>query len=526
MYFLERCLGGKEMLNNNQLKIGIVLSYVSTGINMVIQLLYTPVMIRLLGQNEYGLYTLVGSFVSYLSLFSLGFTSAYLRFYSKRKIENDVKGIAQLNGLFLILFILMSLAALVCGMILSLFPKQIFGHKLTGQELHTAQILMRILVVNIALTFPSSLLDSIISAYEKFFFQRIITLIGILSSPFLTFPLLLMGYGSVGVVGVTTFITVMKLLVNMVYCNKILHIKFTYIGLDFRLLREIAGFSVFLFLNMIIDQINWSVDKFILGWVSGTGAVAVYGVGAQINALFMNFSTSISSVFAPRVNRIAAENRTDMRKEFTNLMVKVGRIQYLILMLVASGFVIFGKYFIINIYSTYEYAEAYPVALLLILPAMIPLIQNIGIEIQRSVNKHKVRSVIYFAMALFNIFISIPLAKLFGPVGSALGTAIGLLLANGIIINIYYQKGLGLDMAFFWKNIISISKGMIIPFCFGSAIIRYIRFDNIGKYFSCIGIYIGVYILSMWWFGMNQYEKQLLLQMLEKMKKNKKNDNN
>ena len=58
---------------SNQLKLGAVLSYVSTGLNMAVQLLYTPLMIRLLGQSEYGLYTLVGSVVSYLSLFSLGF---------------------------------------------------------------------------------------------------------------------------------------------------------------------------------------------------------------------------------------------------------------------------------------------------------------------------------------------------------------------------------------------------------------------------------------------------------------------
>ena len=56
---------------SNQLKLGAVLSYVSTGLNMAVQLLYTPLMIRLLGQSEYGLYTLVGSVVSYLSLFSL-----------------------------------------------------------------------------------------------------------------------------------------------------------------------------------------------------------------------------------------------------------------------------------------------------------------------------------------------------------------------------------------------------------------------------------------------------------------------
>ena len=115
------------MLGSNQLKIGVVLSYLSTGINMLIQLLYTPIMIHLLGQSEYGLYTLVGSFISYLSLFSLGFTGAYLRFYSKRKAENDTQGIARLNGMFLTLFTLMSLAALVCGMILAQFPKQIFA---------------------------------------------------------------------------------------------------------------------------------------------------------------------------------------------------------------------------------------------------------------------------------------------------------------------------------------------------------------------------------------------------------------
>ena len=102
---------------SDQLKLGAILSYVSTGLNMAVQLLYTPLMIRLLGQSEYGLYTLVGSVVSYLSLFSLGFTGAYLRFYSQRRAKNDEEGIARLNGMFLTVFCVMSLAALVCGMV-------------------------------------------------------------------------------------------------------------------------------------------------------------------------------------------------------------------------------------------------------------------------------------------------------------------------------------------------------------------------------------------------------------------------
>lgn len=502
------------MILKNQLKVGVILSYLSTGLNMLIQLIYTPVMIRLLGQSEYGLYTLVGSVVSYLSLFSLGFTGAYLRFYSKRKAQNDSKGVAQLNGMFLVFFLIMSLLAFICGMVLVQFPRQIFGGNLNDSELHTAQILMRVLVVNISLTFPSGLLDSIISAHEKFLFQRILTLVGVLCNPLLVLPLLLMGYGSIAVVTITTLITVIKFLVNLLYCQKVLHISFIFDKFDFKVLREIAEFSFFLFLNMLIDQINWSVDKFILGRVSGTSAVAIYGVGAQINSLVITFSTSVSSVFAPRVNRIAAENTLDKEQKFTDLFTQVGRIQYLVLMLIVSGFVIFGNYFITDIYSTVEYEQAYSVAILLIVPAFAPLIQNLGIEIQRSVNKHQIRSIIYMIMAFFNIVISIPLAKTFGPVGSALGTAIGLILGNGIFMNIYYHKGLGLDMIAFWKSILSLSKGMIIPAFLGFFIMKKITFRRIDIYLIMIILYSLIYCGSMYFFGMNKEEKVLVFRLL------------
>lgn len=501
----------------DQLKSGVILSYISTGFNMIIQLVYTPVMIQLLGQSEYGLYTLVGSVVSYLSLFSLGFNGAYLRFYSRYREKKDEKGVARLNGMFVILFAIMSVAALVCGMILSCFTTQLFGSNLTSEELQKAQILMRFLVVNVALTFPVSLMESIVSAYERFLFQRLLTLAGIVFNPLICLPLLIMGHGSVMLVAVTTIITFLKLVVNLWYCIKKLHVKFDFGYFDKGLLKEIGGFSFFLFLNMIIDQINWSVDKFILGRVSGTVAVAVYGVGAQINSLYILFSTSISSVFAPRVNRIAAENGKTMKEEFTGLFIKVGRIQSLVLFLIVSGFVVFGEFFITDIYTTAEYAQAYPVALLLILPATIPLIQNIGIEIQRAVNKHKVRSVIYFFMALANTLVSIPLGKAYGAVGCALGTAASLLIANGLIMNFYYHKAIGINMIAFWKSILSLGKGMILPIIAGALIMKFVTFGGILTFALWVCIYAVVYVISMWLFGMNDFEKNLILQPVRRL---------
>lgn len=71
------------------------------------------------------------------------------------------------------------------------------------------------------------------------------------------------------------------------------------------------------------------------------------------------------------------------------------------------------------------------------------LIQNLGVEIQRAVNKHRFMAIVYSVMAVGNVIISIPLAMCMGPVGSALGTAISLVLVNGLAMNIYYRKRLG-----------------------------------------------------------------------------------
>ena len=494
----------------NQLKIGVVLSYATTALNMAIQLLYTPIMIKLLGQSEYGLYTLVGSVVSYLSLFSLGFTGAYLRFYARYRKEKKKEKIACLNGMFLCLFFIMSVLAFICGMILAEFTPQLFGTKLTIIELQEAKLLMQILVVNIALTFPVSVFESIVSANERYLFQRLLGLAGILFNPFICLPLLLCGFGSVAIVSVTTCITLTKLIMNVWYCKKRLEVRFLFRDFDLALLKEMAGFSFFIFLNMIIDQINWAVDKFVLGRIAGTAAVAIYGVGAQINSLYIQFSTAVSSVFSPRVNKIAAEKDETMHLQFTSLFIKVGRIQFIILMLIASGFVVFGKFFITNIYATKEYEQAYLVTLWLILPASIPLIQNVGIEIQRAVNKHQTRAIIYLLMAFANVAISIPLAVAYGPVGSAMGTAISLLVANGGIMNIYYQKVIGLNIIEFWRNIVTLGRGLCMPAFLGVLIVYYISVDSIFDFMLWIVIYICVYCTSFWFFAMNKEEKTLV----------------
>ena len=107
-----------EKHHNLQVKIGAILGYVNYIVKMVIQLLYVPIMLRYLDQNEYGVYQLVASLISYLSLLNFGFGGAYLRFYAQCK--NDCKKQEKVNGTFLLVFSFFSLLALIVGMLITL----------------------------------------------------------------------------------------------------------------------------------------------------------------------------------------------------------------------------------------------------------------------------------------------------------------------------------------------------------------------------------------------------------------------
>lgn len=498
----------------NQRKMGVVLTYVSEAIKILTTLVYTPVMLRLLGKSEYGLYQLVNSTVAYLSLLSLGFGSAYVRYYSKYKVKNDDEGIARLNGMFMTVFCILSAVCVICGGIMTANAKAVFGDGLTPEELDKAKILMLILIFSMAITFPKSVFNCYITAHEEFVFQKLLIVLQNLFNPFLTLPLLLLGHGSVAVVAVSAFLTAAVFVANAIFCIKKLKMKFCFRGFRFSLLKEMWIFTFFIFLNQIIDQVNWSVDKFLLGRMSGTAAVAVYGIGGQINTLYVHMSTAVSNVFVPRVNRIVEE--TNDNNALTALMIRVGRIQFLILALIVVGFVFLGRPFI-QLWAGAGYEESYLVALWLIIPVSLPLIQNLGIEIQRAKNMHRVRSIVYTCLAVCNVVLSIFLIRWFGCVGAAVGTAIALLLGNGLFMNWYYHKKIGLNMLTFWKSMASFILPLLVVCLFGGIYVYFVNVSGWVMFLISAAIFAMVYCVAMWLLGMNHYEKQLVRKMLRKL---------
>lgn len=503
----------------NELKWGSFLSYLQMGLNIIIGLIYTPLMIRLLGQSEYGLYNTVASTISMLGLLNLGFNSGYIRYYARYRAEEDQESIYKLNGLFLIIFTIIGLIALACGLYLTFHLDLVFKDGLTASEYQIARILMLISTVNLATSFPFSVFGTIIYAHERFFYAKVFGMINSVIGPLLVIPLLLMGYRSIMLVSMSLAVSLVSSFINVYYVFGRLNQKFVFHDFAPGIFASLFSYTAFIAINLVIDQINWNIDKLLLARFKGTTAVAVYSVGYALYGYYMSFSTSISGVFTPRIHGIVstAQDTRKVRADLSTLFNRVGRIQFLILGLIATGVIFYGKAFILNIWAGAGYEDAYYVALLLILPASIALIQNLGIEIQRAQNLHQFRSIAYLIMALVNLGLSIYLCQLYGAIGSAVGTAISLILANGLIMNIYYHKKCNLDIPAFWHSILRMSPGLFAPIVCGILMHRFLDFDNLIVFMLSIVVYTAIYCVSMWLLAMNESEKELVRGIKRKM---------
>ncbi len=438
----------KNNISKHQLKYGALLSYAQMGLGILIALLYTPYMIRMLGKSEYGLYSTVSSTISMLSILNLGLNAGYIRYFARYRTNNDNQSIYRLNGLYLLIFLIIGFVALVCGLVMSFNLDFIFSNGLTAEEYDVARILALLVTFNMAFSFPASVFSTIISAHERFVFLKTIAMIRSALTPAIMLPILYYGYKSITMVTVSVVLSLLVDFWYYIYCRNVLKAKFYFDNFEEGILKSLFAYTFFIALNGIFDQITWSVDKCILARYRGTVAIAVYSVAYSLYMFYQSMSCSISGVFTPHIHAIVNEkniNIENRNKNLTELFVRIGRIQFLVVALITSGFYFFGKQFLV-FWVGNGYDESYYITFMFMASASIALIQNTGIEIQRALNLHQFRSLLLFATSIMNLIISIYLCQLYGAIGCAIGTVIVLLFGPGLVLNIFYHKKCGLNI--------------------------------------------------------------------------------
>ncbi|RZJ65409.1 MAG: polysaccharide biosynthesis protein [Flavobacterium sp.] len=500
----------------SQLKKGAALSYVTIILTNAVGLLLTPFIIRCLGNSEYGLYTLIGSLIGYISVLDLGLNNTIIRFVSKYRAKQDKQGENNFLATVMIIYAVISMAIVIIGVGLY-FNLDSFFDKLTPQELIKAKIMFGILIFNLAITLPGGAFTAISSAYEHFVFPRAMNIVKYIVRSIMVVGLLLWGGDSVALVVLDTIVNVVAIGINVYYVVKVLKARFALRHFEKSLVREIFRYSIWIFIFAMVGQFQWQSGQLILGKISGPIAVGIYGVGILLGTYYGAFSTAISGVFLPRATKMTVLEASGA--ELTDMMTRIGRFSLIALLMIFGGFLIFGQQFV-NLWVGEHYAESWTIAIIIMFSYTLPLVQSFANSILEARSLFAFKAVTYISLIVIGTGIGAYLVRFYGLTGIIYGSAGGWILSQ-ILVNIYYNRVLKLQILRFFKELM---RGLLPVFLVILAIGYGIDFLPGSGWFNLvikIGLFGAVYAFLMFRFAINADEKRIFIDAIPFLKNTK-----
>lgn len=326
------------------------------------------------------------------------------------------------------------------------------------------------------------------------------------------------GYGVYALVTVNAVAGLIIILFKLIIINRGTDIKINWKYFDKDSLKDIFGFSVWTTVGSIAQRLIFNITPSIITAVSVTGSVgvAVFGLATTVEGYVYTFATAINGMFMPRISKIISEGKRE--EELMPLMIRIGRIQIMIVGLLTVGFISLGKSFIIDIWNKPDFAQSYICAVLLIVPSLFYLPFQIGNTTLIVENKVKLQAVVFLVMGAVNIVLSLVLSKYYAAVGASISIFIAYMLRNVLICRIF-KKHLKLDMAeFFKKSYLKLLPYLVITMAIGLLAEHFNPLAHGYLRFLINGIIIVVvFFVLMLCFGMNDYEKSLLFGTVKKI---------
>ncbi len=496
------------MNSSKQIKMGAIFSYLTIIFNIIAGLIYTPWMIEKIGRANYGLYALATSLITMLVM-DFGMGAAVARFISKYNAERDQESINNFLGLVYKLYFFID-AIILIVLICIYFLIDIIYIKLSFQELETFKVLYMIVALFSIISFPFTNLNGILISYEKFIQLKMCDLFNKVLIIIMMILALLMGFGVYSLILVNAIVGFLTIILKLIIIRNQTKVRVNFKFYNKNVLKEIFNFSVWTTVGSVMQRLIFNITPSIIASVSLTGAVgvAIFGLAGTIEGYIYTFATAINGMFMPRISKIIINGKKE--DELMSLMIKIGRIQTMIIGILTVGFIVLGKSFIVSIWHKPDFLFSYYCAVILIVPSFFYLPMQIGNTTLIVENKVKLQAYVFIIMGIVNLACSLILTKHFGAIGASMSIFIAYMIRT-ILMGIIYHKVLKLNMIFFIKEtFLKLSPQLFITLIIGIVCEKFNPIFNIYLRFFVNGIFlVGTYFILMWIFGFNDYEKNI-----------------
>jgi O-antigen/teichoic acid export membrane protein len=499
-------------MDMSQIKNGALLSYLNIFITTIVGLIITPFIINQLGDSEYGLYSLIGSLVSYFTLVDFGLGATVVRFVAKFRVKNQAEKQSEFLGTILGLYLFITIAILALGVLLYFNLEVLFGEALSSSEINKGKLMFILLLFNLGISLPGNIFLGVANAYEKFIYTRGILIIKYLVRALTIFIILNFYKSAIILVVVDTIINVLYLLINFLYSKNYLNITFKFSKFNLGSIKNIFGFSIWMFILSLVSQFQWQGGQIVVGMRGGAEMVAIYSVGILLGTYYGAFSSAISSLFLPKATKMVVN--LDSTEDLSNFFVKVGRLSCVVLFAVLGGFYLFGKDFI-YLWLDEGYLASYWIALLIMIFYTIPLTQTFATSVLEASNKIHYKSITYVILIPLGTIFGYILYPIFGLYGVI--SCIGVFWIIGVgILNYFYSKILGLNIGEFFWNCLKACLPLILLLIIFEFLNFYISHNNSWLLFFLKGLVFLVSYLSFYYLlFFNEFEKKILKNLLK-----------
>ena len=504
------------MKRTSNLKIGAMCSYILIAVNTFYGMFFTPFLINTLGDGEYGVYRIIASLVGSMAVLDFGIGATVLRYTAKYNAEKDIRGLDNFFAMGLIQAAALSVLMISVCSVVYFNLDRFYGESFSPVELIRAKQLFVLFGVILVLNTFEKVISGIISGCGYYAFGNGMKLMHIVVKCALAYPLLMRYADARTLLWLEIALLFVIVLVQLACLKSKCHVCPKLYRWDNALFGQSFKYTLLMFIQSLSVQMNGNLDNMVIGSVLGSVTVAVYSIGLLFYNMYEQFAVALSDMMLPTVSRQIAEGADNRQLEDT--VIRVGRFEFILLGAALAGFLVIGKEFIC-MWLGEDYLLAWYVAVILMIPTTIPLVQNVSISILRAKNKMGFRTAAVCIMAGVNFLLTLVGVKHFGVMAACVSTALALVIANIIAMNIYYVKVIKLNVFRIFKNVFARSW---LCCALAAGVLAVVdRFLNGGWWQWCtkVVIFCVIYGGLLLAYGFSKEEKNFLFQRICSKKK-------
>lgn len=477
-------------------------------VKLVLTFIMTPILIRYLGNYDYGLWEMVAAIIGYMGMLDLGIKPAISRFAAKYRAENDQLGLQQV---YASTFVFNVCIGILVATILSVWALWFSGRMTPeGEESLKYTVFLLILAGQMLVVFPGYVAESFLEGFQKYYLKNNITIVNSLigAGVFIGFAtpenalLLLAGVNAVGLS--VKYLIFTALLARSSFGA----ISFRPARFSRAKLSEMLRFSLKSFIQGVATRMESATDTIVIGAFLGPAAVPFYAIPQNLVRYIQTLGWTLSHAFMPLFSDLAARSR---QAEIRRIYLVSSKAVAGLVLAIGVGVTLVGTPFLALWIGT-EYTEQSDlIILLLVVFTVLPLLNPFSSRYLTAIDRHGIFARLMPVAAFVNLGLSLMLVQSYGIIGVAVGSVIPGLVLHPVLL-VYSCRQLGLPVSEYLRKSI---LPLVIPLAMMGVVVSWFRFSvGIDSYpILVLAVLAGgvVYIGAFWLLAFTDQERSFVI---------------